>query len=262
MLRPIALTISPDGSLVVADGRRNAIRVHDTRGNLVRWWDRQGSVAQCDPMVPFAVTLDELRGRIQVGWHCYADRRLQPRGFYLETRPVGGGPATLFEQVGVVGATDLDVHPTSGELYVLGPRAVYRLDGGGNIRGQVELAPTGGVPLRIAVLDDGTAAVVRSAFQFSRDGSFLGYEWVFNVYQQVGPSLLYDPRREFPACSQMMGSTRCVLTWMVRRMDTFMFIRPMHPLDWYPTPGHRAFIGGCYGTTMRSSIGSLTNWRL
>jgi hypothetical protein len=177
LLQPLDVALADDGTIAVADGRRNAVRVHDARGNLVRSWDRNGYVAGCDPLVPFAVAIDSLHALVHVGWYCYSSGLIRQGYFYLESRPLGGAPALWFERVNVVGAADMDVHEPSGNLFVGGPRGIYRL----NVRpGRVEqldhrsFEPTGGAVRRITVLDDLHVALVRSNLQQVEIVSFAG----------------------------------------------------------------------------------------
>lgn len=177
LLEPLDIALGPGGRVFVADGRRNAVQVYDVDGNLIARWQLQGAVAFCDPLVPFAVTVDVARGRVYSGWHCYEGHSLRLSPFYLDSRSLDGTDPSTVVRVRAVGSADIDLDRATGSLVVAGSRTVSVVSPATGAVTAVHDLPAGfGQVARLAVSRDVIHLARPSSAEVARmrlDGSFL-----------------------------------------------------------------------------------------
>lgn len=171
--QPVDLALGSGGDLYVLDGRRNAVMAFDPQGRLRSSW-RQA--AEGEAFVPLAVTVDHARDQVHVLWERYRFESDRPvsTGIFLDTRQPDGTALRPLQALGFLrAASDLAVHPESGNLYISGEGRIFRVRPGPVPGGSLDVGDTRGAAGRIAVTPDERIALVRPVEQtvavYSRD---------------------------------------------------------------------------------------------
>lgn len=164
---PLDLALLPDGTLVVADGRRNAVLVFDADGALRGEW----SEPPTGPLpgyvyVPRCVEADGGRDLAYVLWLRYRDdgTTLHPSGAFLDTRRPDGTVARSLLAVPTPQqdeVTDMALDAATGDLWLAGAGRMRRLRmPNGVMDAEMALPPDA---TRLAVNADGLVAIARPA---------------------------------------------------------------------------------------------------
>jgi len=164
---PLDLALLADGSLLVADGRRNAVQRYGPDGLLRDTWDAPPT----GPLpgyvyVPRCVAADSARGRLFVLWLRYRDTgsALVLSGAFLDTRGLDGSvalPLLALPGARPMDVSDMALDPATGDLWLAGGGRLRRLRvPTGVVDAELDLPPD---VARVAVNADGLIALARPA---------------------------------------------------------------------------------------------------
>lgn len=160
---PVDLALAPDGTLYVADGGHNSVKVYDKEGRLRAEWAFE---TDDEVLVPMSVAVDAVRSTVNVLWVSYRSDgdQLSFQGLRLDTRTLLDGQPTrpLRALTGIGQPSDMVVAPGSGELLISADNQVHRVRPDSSWRvGGFDLGGTPGDNVRLAALADGRVAVLR-----------------------------------------------------------------------------------------------------
>lgn len=160
---PLDLALGPDGTLYVADGGHNSVKVFRDDGALLGEWSFESDY---EVLVPLTLAVDATRSLVHVLWasHRIEDDQLVFQGLRLDTRRLDGSPTRpLRALTGIGQPSDMVIAPASGELLISADNQVHRVRADSTWRvGGFDLGGAPGDNLQLGVLADGRIAVLRS----------------------------------------------------------------------------------------------------
>lgn len=159
---PVNLALGPDGSLYVADGRHNSVKVFGGDGQLQSEWAFE---ADTEVLVPMTVAVDAARSWVHVLWASYLRQgnALVLQGLRLDTRQLDGRPTRPLRALSGIGLpSDMVVSPGSGDLLISAGNQIHRVrpDSSWRIGGFDAGVVAPGADIRLAALADGRVAVI------------------------------------------------------------------------------------------------------
>lgn len=159
---PLDLALGPDGTLYVADGGHNSVKVFRDDGALLAEWS---FAPDYEVLVPLTLAVDAGRSLVHVLWASYGiqDDQLTYQGLRLDTRRLDGSPTRpLRALTGIGRPTDMVIAPANGDLLISADNQVHRVRADSTWRvGGFDLGGVAGDLIQLGALADGRIAVVR-----------------------------------------------------------------------------------------------------